>query len=58
MPSCRQVNDILEAQRARGVYVPEKLRRPIGVQVNWLGANFFHFIQVYPYASTVQISQR
>lgn len=55
MPSCGQVNDILEAQRARGVYVPEKLRRPIGVQVNWLGANFFHFIQVQPYASFVKI---
>ena len=40
-----QADDVIERTRASGGFVPTKLRRPIGIQVNWLGANFFHFLR-------------
>jgi hypothetical protein len=40
-----QADDVIERTRAGGGFVPTKLRRPIGVQINWLGANFFHFLR-------------
>jgi ketosteroid isomerase-like protein len=40
-----QADDVIERTRASGGFVPTKLRRPIGIQVNWLGANFFHFVR-------------
>lgn len=40
-----QADEVIERTRASGGFVPSKLRRPIGVQVNWLGANFFHFLR-------------
>jgi len=40
-----QADDVIERTRASGGFVPSKLRRPIGIQVNWLGANFFHFLR-------------
>ncbi len=40
-----QADDVIERTRAGGGFVPTKLRRPIGIQFNWLGANFFHFLR-------------
>lgn len=40
-----QADDVIERTRAGGGFVPTKLRRPVGVQINWLGANFFHFLR-------------